>query len=220
MPKKRKLKNFFIFLTSLVVSLAVFSCGIYLFRYEIDYLLGVEPVGEILKTPEAPTNILFCEIDNNVSYKLTLDFEEGESSVEKLYFDNDIYHIAGLSAVKKDAEVLGYQFDYAMVVTETQHAAIIDYVGGTQLQVDKKISEMCSGLSVGLQNVHGIAAAGIFKYEENEEVLCLSIIEDIFKKWTLILDEKPSFFKLLNLCENDFSYTEYIKQQYYFNKFQ
>lgn len=217
--KKRIFINIFAFFISLCLTLCISAGGIYLFRYEIDHLLGTDMVGSISEDTLAPTNILFCDIDNNVSYQLTLDFEKGERQVKRLYFDNSVYFDSGLSTLKEEAERLGTQFDFAMAVTETQHAAIIDYVGGVELIVDKSISSMCSGLSVGNQTVPGLSAAQIFQYEQNEEVLCLGIVEDVFNKWSIILKEKASFFKLLNLSENDFSYTDYIEMQDKFDKF-
>ena len=122
--------------------------------------------------------------------------------------------------MKARAEKNGKTYTYAVAVTETQFAALMDYVGGVSRDIDERLSVICGGISQGYHNLAGIATIRLYEKESENEELCLGIVEEIFSKWCDRLHDEQVFYKLLTICENDFNYPDYIKLQSNFEKLQ
>lgn len=213
----REIVLFFCSLFLTVISLSVGAVYLGADRVGVD---SSPEAGNLPADSEPLITVLFCDIDNNVSYELTLDFETGERKTERLYFDNSVYYSSGFSGMKARAEENGKTYTYAAAVTETQFAALMDYVGGVSRDIDERLSVICGGISQGYHNLAGIAAIRLYEKESENEELCLGIVEEIFSKWCDRLYDEQAFFKLLGLCENDFNYPDYIKLQDNFKKLQ
>ncbi len=205
------IRDMVLFFISLFLSVALLSFGFFYLllgenRSESE-LAGAEP-----ETETQSKTILFCDIDNNVSYEFELDVEQELYDVKRLYIDNSIYDSQGLSGLKAFAESeYKQQFNFIIAVTETQHAAIMDYVGGVARDIDERLSVICGGISTGYHNLSGIAAMNIYEKESENAELCLSITEEIFIKWCKGISDEAVFFKFLNLSDNNISYTDYVK---------
>ena len=85
--------------------------------------------------------------------------------------------------------------------------------------VDKRISTICGGITLGYGNIAGVAAIRIYAEEKENELLCLNLTEEIVNKWCLILSEKRSFFRLLDISTNNLSYVDYLPLLEYFKRF-
>jgi len=212
--KKRQkllyLKDIILFFTSMFLTIILLSlAAVYFFSY--DTLEAGEAANEGIVTDSKKT-VLFCDIDNNVSYEFTLDFAYDTYRVKRLYFDNSVYNVSGFSGMKMGAsEFSDGDYNFAIAVTETQHAALIDYVGGVAMDIDEKLSSVCGGISTGYHDISGITAIKIYQKESENEEVCLAITEEVFVKWCGMMGDENSFYKLLRLCENDFSYTDFIE---------
>ena len=159
-------------------------------------------------------NILFCDVDNNVAYEFELDLEMKEYDVRRVFIDVGVYNERGLSGVLEEAEnTLDRSFSFCLVASETQHAALLDYVGSVSRDIDRRLSEICGGISEGYHNLTGIAAINLYKYESENRELCLGISEEIFIKWCKELGDEASFFKLLDLTDNNISYTDFVENK-------
>ncbi len=213
MKKSKKLfgmRDFALFLCSFFISLGLISAGILYFSHKTNSnetaLAGIEA-----QTDKGVKNILFCDVDNNVSYEFELDFEEVRYDVKRVYIDNEIYKRQGLSGLKSYAETfLQRGVLYIIVATETQHAALIDYVGGVSRDIDERLSVICNGISVGYHNLSGIAAINLYGEEASNNEMCLSITEEVFIKWCRELNDEATFFKLLDLTDNNISYVDFV----------
>lgn len=213
------LRGMALFFAALFGTVLVGSGGVLLWHSE---WFGVEPLLPAVNPPQLTKpkyEVLFCEIDHNASYVLTLDFETGSHRVRKLYFNNDIYKKTGLSGMKNEAQKLGTDFHATLAVTETQLAALIDYVGGVHCTVNETLSEKLDDISTGEQVLCGISAIKLFAAEKQNEPLCLQLIEEMFLKWCAVLDNRRCFFKLLELSVNDLSYADYLPLEGEFKQF-
>ena len=218
--KRWHIRDILLFSASLLTTLALFGgCMLYFF----SGLFGIEPIkntGDSVARDLLPRHqYLVCLSDADVCYEVYIDFHRAEAGVRRLYLDTSHFESGGLSRLTKEAERIGSKYDGALTFTETQLAAVIDYVGGVGLNVDKRISAICGGLTLGYGNVSGIAAIRIFADEKENELLCLTMAEEILNKWCLILSEKRSFFRLLDLSDNNLSYAGYLPISEYFLRF-
>ncbi len=218
--KRWTLRDILVFSASTLSTLAIVGgCVLYFF----SGLFGIEPVKNANDTPDKTTlpkvSYLFCQPQMNVAYELIIDFHKTEAKARRLYLDTSYYEKGGLSELTKQAGKLGGEYNGTIVVTDTQLAAVIDYVGGVSCNVDKRISTLCGGVSLGYSNLAGIAAIRLFEKETENSTLCLTFAEELLNKWCLVLHNKRSFFKLLDLSDNDLSYADYLPISEYFNRF-
>lgn len=211
--KKWGARGVALFFTALFLTMFFGAGGVLLWHSEWFGVAPLVPAAEPARLTEPKYEVLFCETDHNVSYVLTLDFETKSHRVRRLYFDNSIYKKSGLSGMNKEAQKLGTNFHAALAVTETQLAALIDYSGGVHCTVDETLSKILDGVSVGEQELCGVAAIKLFSSERQYEPLCLQLVEEVFLKWCGILDNRRCFFKLLELSDNDLSYAGYLPLQ-------
>lgn len=209
-----------VFLLSLFSTVAIFGGGM---LYFFSGLFGIEPIKNTNETTPRDTlprvGYLLCVPDYELCYELYIDFHRVEASVSRLYIDASHFEKGGLSGILQEAKSLGFQYDGALAVTDTQLAAIIDYVGGVSCDVDKRISAICGGITLGYGNISGVAAIKLYEAEAGNEMLCLTMTEELLNKWCLILSNKRSFFRLLDLSVNNLSYADYLPIAEYFEKF-
>ncbi len=209
-----------LFFASLLTTLTVFG-GAMLYFFSGHF--GIEPVkntgDSVAKNLLPRRQYLVCLSDSGVCYELDIDFHRVEMGVRRLYLDAEPLKTGGLSGLTKEAERLGSKYDGTLVFTETQLAAVIDYVGGVHCDVDKRISEICGGITLGSGNIAGIAAIRIFAEEQENELLCLTMTKELLGKWCLILSERRSFFRLLDLSDNNLSFADYLPDSEYFSRF-
>ncbi len=160
--------------------------------------------------------ILACDTDNNVSYAVTINFNNSSATVKRLFYDNSEYKINGLSGMKKAAEKqCNERFDEAVAFTETQLAAFIDYCGGVEVEINNALSDLCQ-VDEGKQKLGGITAVKIFENEHSYRELCLFIVENTAYKWCSLLGNKRSFFKLIDISDSTLSYARYLPYQQLF----
>lgn len=205
MAKKKKNRSVLQFFTSLLLTVLILGGG--------SFLVATDKIPVEAGTLQSKSNIsrlLFLETDNNLTYEIVFDFDLKKLTVKRLQFDNSIYHSVGLSGTVAKATAEHGNFTSSMAVSETQAAAIIDYVGGYPCNVGEHISSLCKGISLGYQSVSGISVIEIFKSEQSNVALCLDIIETTTLSWCEILGEPRHFFKLLNISNSDLSYTDYL----------
>ncbi len=208
--------------------IAAFSVSMFatigLLSYVLLYYFGIRPVREVndyaTKTVLPKLHLLFVVPEFELSYGLDIDFEKQTTTVQRLYVDTNAYSRGGLSEMVARAEdTLSTEFTGAIAVSDTQLAAIIDYVGGVGCNVDKRISSICGGASIGWSNLHGVAAIRLFEAERENEALCLTFAEELLEKWCKTLHNKRSFFRLLDLSDHNLSYTDYLPLVEHFEKF-
>lgn len=218
--KRWQIRDVCLFSLSLVTTLAIFGGGI---LYFFSGFFGIEPIRKVndeVKSDTLPKlTYLVCLADTNTCYELQVDFHKTEAVARRLYLDTESFQKGGLSEFVKTAEKLGGEYNGAFALTETQLAAVIDYVGGVSCNVDKRISAICGGITLGYGNIAGISAIRIYAEEKENELLCLSMTEELLNKWCLILSNKRSFFRLLDLSENNLSYADYLPIAEYFDRF-
>ena len=218
--KKWSFRDILLFFASFLTTVVVLGGGM---LYFFSGLFGIEPiknVGDSVAKELLPRRqYLICLTDTDVCYEVYIDFHREEAGVRRLYIDVSHFGSGGLSKLTKEAEKTGSKYDGALAFTETQLAAAIDYVGGVALNVDKRISAICGGITLGYGSVSGIAAIKIFEDEKENELLCLTLTEEILNKWCLILQDKRSFFRLLDISVNNLSYANYLPIQEYFSRF-
>lgn len=218
--KRWHIGDVLLFFASLITTLTVFGGGM---LYFFSGLFGIEPIkntGESVAKDLLPRRqYLICLSDVGVCYEVYIDFHREETGVRRLYLDTTHFETGGLSELTKEAERLGSKYDGTLVFTETQLAAAIDYVGGVYCDVDKRISEICGGITLGSGNIVGIAAIKIFAEEQGNELLCLTMTKELLGKWCLILSERRSFFRLLDLSDNNLSFADYLPDSEYFSRF-
>lgn len=161
--------------------------------------------------------VLLCAYESKASYAITVKNGAVEG-VKRLYFDSAAYLNGGLSAAKETAQtVCGEMYDEAIAVTDTQLAAIIDYVGGIDVNVDTALSKICT-VEKGEQVLTGIAAIRIFTQEQSYRALCLQIIEETANRWCEKLWNSRAFFRLIDLSDCTLSYARYLPYARYFEK--
>jgi len=218
--KRWCIRDVVLFFASFTTTLVLFGGGM---LYFFSGLFGIEPVkntGDSVAKELLPRRqYLVYLTDAKVCYEAYLDFHRAEAGVRRLYIDPSHYEKGGLSSLNKEAERLGNKYDGTLAFTETQLAAVIDYVGGVSCDVDKRISTICGGITVGYGNIAGIAAIRLFAEEGENELLCLTMAKELLGKWSLILSEKRSFFRLLDLSDNNLSYAQYLPVSQHFLRF-
>ncbi len=207
MSKFRKGKSFFLFFTSMLLTVFILGSGL-LFAFTDSVSYSEE--ANILPQQSANMRLLFCETDNNLSYEINIDFDLELLTVKRLEFDNSVYQSKGLSGTLAAARGLTGGFFGILIATETQAAALVDYVGGYPCLVGKHISTICGDIGTGYQTLAGVAVTKIFKNEKNNRELCLNIAKTTTENWCKILGEPRNFFKLLSLTTNNLSYTDYL----------
>ena len=207
MSKFRKGKSIFLFFTSMLLTVFILGSGL-LFAFT-DSMPYDEEVN-IFPKQNSPTRLLFCEIDNNLSYEINIDFELSLLTVKRLEFDNSVYESRGLSGTLAAARAITGGFSGILIATETQAAALIDYVGGYPCLVGEHISSLCGDIGTGYKTLTGVAVSKIFKNEQNNRELCLDIAKTTTENWCKILSEPRNYFKLLSLTTNNLSYTNYL----------
>ncbi len=216
-----RVRDFITFSVSLLATLSIFGGGM---LYFFSGIFGIEPIRNVGDTADRSLlpsrQYLFCQPEWGICYEFTLDFQRAETGVRRLYLDTSSYEKGGLSELTRTAESTGTCYDGSLAVTDTQLASVIDYVGGVSCNVDKRISEICGGITLGYGNISGIAAIRIFENEQENELLCLTMAEELLNKWCLILDNKRSFFRLLDLSDNNLSYADYLPEAEHFQRFQ
>lgn len=212
---KRAIKNALTFSLSLILTVGIIG-GV------IIYLLPTSDKSTAVTTKETglarDVKILLCEVENDINYGLTISFEKKQVKVKRLYFKNTPNTSGGIPAIIKSARESFGECEKALIITTTQLAALIDYVGGVPIDVDSSLGSIC-GIDSGYQQVAGVAAIKIFEVEKHNTALCLNIIEDLCLSWCKILSNKRDFFKLLDLTNNNISYTDYLPLQNNFKKF-
>lgn len=169
-------------------------------------------VNDYAKTEAMPClSYLFTVPQYNLTYELNIDFHKGTTAVKRLYVSTQSYNTGGLSGFEGSAEKeLGTEYNGCLAVTETQLAAVIDYVGGVGCNVDKRISAICGGITTGWSNLAGISAIRIFEAERENAPLCLELAEELLQKWCGSLSNKRCFFRLLDLSNHNLSYADYL----------
>ncbi len=218
--KRWQMRDILLFSVSLFTTVTVAGGGM---LYFFSGLFGIEPVRNVNDEAGKDTlprlGYLLCLSDTDTCYELYVDFHKTEATVRRLYLDTSCLKKGGLSELTKEAEKLGNKYNGTIVLSETQLAAVIDYVGGVSCNVDKRISSICGGITLGYGNIAGIAAIRIYEEERGNELLCLTMTEELLNKWCLIFSNKRSFFRLLDLSENNLSYADYLPHMEYFERF-
>ncbi len=206
-------KNALIFTLSMLMTLIIAAFAAAWFATDLpeeQYTAAPVSSGETVR-------VLFCAYESEVSYGITLKNGAVEG-VKRLYFDSAAYLNGGLSAAKETAQkVCGEMYDEALAVTDTQLAAIIDYVGGVKINVDTALSKICT-VEKGEQVLTGIAAIRIFAQEPSYRALCLQTVEDIASLWCEKLWNSRAFFRLIDLSDCTLSYARYLPYAQYFDK--
>ena len=218
--KKWSIRDWVTFSVSRLVTITLFGGGM---LYFFSSAFGIEPIRKVGDTADRKLlpsrQYLFCQPEWGICYELSIDFQKVETGVKRLYIDTSSYQRGGLSELVKTSETQGRSYYGCIAVTDTQMAAIIDYVGGVSCNVDKRISEICGGITLGYGDISGIAAIRIFEDEKENELLCLTMAEELLNKWCLILGNKRSFFRILDLSSNNLSYADYLPDAGYFERF-
>lgn len=212
---KRAIKNAFMFSLSLILTVIILG-GAAIYFYPSNN--ATTPASTERTAPKKDIKILLCDIEDNINWGITISFEEKKVSVLRLYFKENPYKTGGIPDMLKSARESFGECKKALCVTQTQLAAIIDYVGGVSIDVDSNISSIC-GIDAGYQVITGVCAIKILAYEKHNTALFLNIIEDVAGEWCKIINNKRNFFKLLNLTNNNISYTDYLPIQNDFNVF-
>ena len=212
---KRTIKNTLTFSLSLILTVGIIGGVIIYFFPTSDKTTNVATTKH---ETARDIKILLCEVENDINYGITVSFEKGDIKVSRLYFKDSPYKWGGVTAMLKSARESFGECEKAACITTTQLAALIDYVGGVGIDIVSNLSRIC-GIDTGYQQVTGVAAIKIFEVEKHNTALCLKIIEDLSRSWCKILSDKRDFFKLLELSDNNISYTDYLPIQSNFEKF-
>ena len=212
---KHAIKSALTFSLSLILTVGVIGGVIIYFFPTSDKSTTVTT-----STPEKARDIkiLLTEVENDINYGITVSFTNKSVKVTRLYFKNSPYKSGGIPAILKTARESFGECEKAICVTNTQLAALIDYVGGVLVDVDTHLSSIC-GIDTGYQSVAGVAATKIFEVEKHNTALCLKMVENLCSSWCKLLNNKRDFFKLLELSNNNISYTDYLPIQSNFKIF-
>lgn len=195
------------FFSTLIIAFVVF-----LLTFKADNTA----VGANIPDVTTTKTVLLCDIDNNNSYTVTVDFKNAKAEVSRLYIDNSVYSYSGKSGLLKEARKKCPEIGHILALSETQFCAAVDYLGGYPVYVTPHISELCGGISQGNQKIVGVSLINIFKQEKNNRELALNAATWLCNGWCKRLSDKRTFFRLIDLSDCDISYTDYYP---YIDKF-